>query len=120
MHPKEQLAERLGETYGFLSEIVDHKVESIKLSVAEKSALTISKVVTIAVMAFFGSFFLFFGLIALAFLLADADNYARGFGIVSGVMLLLLIIVFVLRRHLIVNPAVSRTIDLFFKSPKAD
>ena len=119
MQPKEQLAERLGEAYGFLNEVVDHKLESVKLSVAEKTALLTSKVLTGVVIAVFGSFFGFFGLIALAFLIAGAEDYATGFGIISLVMLVILLAIVLLRRYIIVNPAVSRVISLFFSDPKA-
>jgi len=119
MHAKEELAEKLGETYGYLNELFDHKVESYKLVVAEKSALTISKLLTVIVMTIFGVVMASFGLIALAFYLAgDMQNTARGFGIVALVMLVLLLLVFFFRRYIIVNPTVSKVIDLFFSKPK--
>lgn len=115
MHAKEELAEKIGETYGYLSEIIDHKVEAAKLSVAEKSALTISSVVTTIVLSIFGGVMFLFGLIALAFYLAgDMQSTARGFGLVALLMLGLLLIVFFLRRYLIVDPTVSKVISLFF------
>lgn len=121
MHAKEELAEKLGETYGYLSELFDHKVESYKLSVAEKSAVTISKLITIIIMTILGVVMAIFGLISLAFLLAgDMDSTARGFGIVALVMLVLLLLVFFLRRYIIVNPTVSQVINLFFSEPKND
>lgn len=115
--PKEQLAERLGETYGFVSELIDHKIERVKLAVAEKSALTVAKVLTAIVLTILGILTTIFGCIALAFLIAGADDFAIGFGIVTGVFLFLAILVLVLRRYLIVNPAVSRVISVFFSSP---
>lgn len=115
MHAKEELAEQLGEAYGYISEMLDHKIEEVKLAAAEKSALTVSKVLTAIVMGIFAIIMSIFGLISLAFYLAgDMQTTARGFGIVALVMLLLLILVFVLRRYIIVNPTVSKVIQLFF------
>jgi|GEM_PF-2006981 len=120
MHAKEELAEQLGEAYGYISEMLDHKIEEVKLAAAEKSALTVSKVLTAIVMGIFAIIMSIFGLISLAFYLAgDMQTTARGFGIVALVMLLLLILVFVLRRYIIVNPTVSKVIQLFFSdTPK--
>lgn len=115
MHAKEQLAEQLGEAYGYVSEMLDHKIEEVKLAAAEKSALTVSKILTAVVMTIFGVVMAIFGFISLAFYLAgDMETTARGFGIVALVMLVLLLLVFFLRRYIIVNPTVSRVIKLFF------
>ncbi|TXF90981.1 hypothetical protein FUA23_04045 [Neolewinella aurantiaca] len=120
MHAKEQLAEQLGEAYGFISEMLDHKVEEVKLAAAEKSALTISKLLTAVIMGILAIIMAIFGLISLAFLLAgDMQTTARGFGIVALIMLVLLVAVFFLRRYIIVNPTVTKVIELFFsEDPK--
>lgn len=120
MHAKEQLAEQLGEAYGFMSEMLDHKIEEVKLAAAEKSALTVSKLLTVVVMSLLAVVMSTFGLISLAFYLAgDMQSSARGFGIVALVMLVLLVLVFLLRRYIIVNPTVSTVINLFFsESPQ--
>lgn len=120
MQAKEQLAEQIGEAYGYISELLDHKLEEVKLAAAEKSALTISKVLTAVIMVLFGSVMATFGLISFAFYLAgDMQSSAKGFGIVALIMLALLLLVFVLRRYIIVNPTVTKVIQLFFsETPK--
>lgn len=119
MHAKDELIEKLGETYGYMSQMLDRKMEEYKLAAAEKSALTVSKLVTIIVMTILGVVMASFGLIAFAFYLAgDMQNSARGFGIVALIMLGLMVLVFLLRRFIIVNPAVSHTISLFFSEPE--
>lgn len=122
MHAKEELIEQLGETYGYISHLFDQKIEEYKLAAAEKSALTFSKVLTAIVMTILLVIMVTFGLISLAFSLAGDMPAARGFGIVALIMLVLMIIVFLLRRYLIVNPAVTKTISLFFaeSDKKAD
>jgi len=119
MQAKQELVEKLGESYGFVSEMIDHKIEGYKLVIAEKSALTISKLVTAVIMSILGIVMAIFGLISLAFYLAgDMQTTARGFGIVALVMLVLLLLIFFLRRYIIVNPTVSKVINLFFSEPK--
>jgi uncharacterized membrane protein YqjE len=120
MHAKDQLAEQIGEAYGYISEMLDHKIEEVKLAAAEKSALTVSKILTAIVMTLFGVLMSIFGLISLAFYLAgDMQRSAHGFGIVALIMLVLLILVFLLRRYIIVNPTVTKVIQLFFsETPK--
>jgi uncharacterized membrane protein len=94
-------------------------LESYKLVVAEKSALTISKLLTAIVMTIVGVVMATFGLISLAFYLAgDMQSSARGFGLVALIMLVLLVLVFFLRRYIIENPTVGRVIDIFFSETK--
>jgi ABC-type phosphate/phosphonate transport system permease subunit len=119
MHAKDELIEKLGETYGYMSHMLDRKLEEYKLAAAEKSAITVSKLITVIVMTILGVVMATFGLIAFAFFLAgDMQSSAKGFGIVALIMLILMMLVFVLRRHIIVNPAVAKTISLFFSEPE--
>ena len=117
MHAKEQLAEQLGEAYGYISELLDHKIEEVKLSAAERSAKTVSGVILALVLGILGGMALIFGLIGLAFWLASAGDTARGFAIVSLVLFVLLLVVFLARRLIIVNPTVTKVINLFFAEP---
>jgi ABC-type transport system involved in multi-copper enzyme maturation permease subunit len=121
MHAKEQLAEQLGEAYGYISEMLDHKIEEVKLSAAEKSALAVSKLLTVVVVTIFTVVISTFGLISLAFYFAgDMQSSARGFGIVALIMLVLLGLVFLLRRYIIINPTVAIVINLFFPEPSKE
>lgn len=116
MASREDLMENIGESFGYVNIMVDRKVEQLKLSVAEKSATTISGLLTTVILVVLGILVIIFGLIALAFLIAGGDNtaIAAGFGIVGLGMLILLIIIFLLRRQLIVNPTVAKVISIFF------
>lgn len=118
MPAKDELAEKIGETYGYVSELIDHKIETVKLSVAEKSATTISQVIMVAVMLVLGGSSALFGLVALAFWLGKVPQTAAGFGIVAGALLLLLLVIFLLRRQIIINPMVTRVIKVFFGDDK--
>lgn len=121
MASREELMENLGESFGYVNIMVDRKVEQLKLSVAEKSASTISGLITSIILIGLGSLSCLFGLIALAFLLAGGANMdvAIGFGIVALILAILLLLIYLLRRQLIVNPTVTKVISIFFdESPK--
>ena len=117
---KQTLAEQVGETVGYVNEIIDRKVEKIKISVAEKSATTVSGIIAGVVLGILGLMFSIFGLTTVAFYIAGRPEIAMGFGFVAVFLLLLLLLIFMLRNVLIVNPTVSKVINIFFneKDPK--
>ena len=116
MPAREDLMENLGESFGYVNIMVDRKVEQLKLTVAEKSATTISGIITTAILVGLGAQAVLFGLIALAFFITGEATHATaaGFGIVALILLALLVIVFLLRNTLIVNPTVRKVIGVFF------
>lgn len=116
MASREELMENLGESFGYINIMIDRKVEQLKLTVAEKSASTISGLITSIVLIGLGSLSGLFGLIALAFLFAGGESkpVATGFGIVALILAALLILIYLLRRQLIVNPTVTTVIGMFF------
>lgn len=114
---KDELLEQLGETYGYVSQLVEKKIDYFKLEAAETSANVMSGVITAVVMLILVLATLLFGLLTLALWLVDVfDSWAAGFGAVAGFLLLLTLLVFLLRRPLITNPAVSKTISAFFEN----
>lgn len=116
MAANKELLEDLGESFGYVNIMLDRKIEGIKLDIAEKSATTASGLITAVVLAVLGGATVLFGLISLAFLIAG-DQYssvAAGFGIVALILLVILILIYLLRRYLIVNPAVRKVIGIFF------
>ena len=119
LREKQPFAEQIGETVGYVSEIFDRKVESIKISVAEKSATTVSGIVLGVILGVLGLVFSVFGLATIAFWIAGMPDAVKGFGIIAAFLLLLLILIFLLRNKLIVDPAVSKVIDIFFGNDKA-
>lgn len=116
MPAKDELMENIGESFGYVNIMLDKKIEQTKLSVAEKSATTISGVITGLVLGVLGGTGATFGLIALAFLIAGDDfkPVALGFGIVSFALFVILGIIYLLKRQLIVNPAVRTVLGIFF------
>ncbi len=121
MQTKNQLLEQLGESFGYFSVLVDRKIEAYKLTVAERSALTAASIVVALILTLLGSATVLFALIALAFYLAgDMDSAARGFGLVTLILVGAFLLVLLLRRYLIVNPIIAKVIDIFFAEDKAE
>ncbi|MEL7162456.1 MAG: hypothetical protein AAFN92_16980 [Bacteroidota bacterium] len=114
MLSKDQLLEQLGESFGYVNALVDRKIEGIKLSAAEKSANAASGLITGLVLAGLGGMFSIFALLTLAFYLSGMADATKGFGIVSLGLLVMLILIVLLRRTLIVNPTVTKVINIFF------
>jgi len=114
METKDQLLEQLGESFGYINAMVDRKIEGIKLSAAEKSANAASGMITGLILAGIATLVLFFGLTTLAFQIADMPDAVRGFGIVTLILVAAFLLVFLLRRVLIVNPTVRAVINIFF------
>jgi hypothetical protein len=116
MQAKEELLEQLGESYGYVNRFVDKKIEYAKLNVAETSAKVISGVVTAIVLAVIGIITLIFALVTLALALMLAfDHPVYGFGLVTLILLAIFLLVLLLKKQLITNPAVSKVISAFFK-----
>ena len=114
---KEELLEQLGETYGYVQHLVEKKVDYFKLEMAEKSATTISGLITGVVLGVLGLITFFLALITLGFYLTSVmDSGTKGFGTVTLIMFVLLLLIFMLRRVLITDPAVSKVISSFFSN----
>lgn len=116
MQAKEELLEHLGESYGYVNRLVEKKLESVKLNLAETSAKTISGFVSGVVLAVLGLITLLFLLITLGFALSLAfDSHVFGFGAVAVILLVVFLLVLALKGVLITNPVVSRVITKFFE-----
>lgn len=115
MQAKEELLEQLGETYGYVSAFAEKRLTVLKLSAAEKSASIVSSLILLFVIIIMVSAVSLFALLALAFFFsAKLDSYVQGFGLVSLLLLAILVFIILLRKTLIVNPAVKSVIASFF------
>jgi hypothetical protein len=116
MQAKEELLEQLGESYGYVSRLVEKKIEYAKLNAAETSAKVVSGLITGIILAVIGLITLIFALVTLALALVMAfDNPVYGFGLVTLLLIVILLVVVLLKKQLITNPAVSKVISAFFK-----
>ena len=115
MQAKEELLEQLGETYGYVSDFAEKRLTILKLSAAEKSASTVSMLILFLIVLVLVSSVSLFAMLALAFYLSDHfDSYTKGFGLVSLILLFMMILIILLRKPLIINPAVKSVIASFF------
>lgn len=112
----DRLMENAGESVEYVRQYVQQQVKLTKLNVAETAATTISGVVTGLALGLVGLIALLFLSVAIACFIAQAmeDNYGVGFLIVFGFYALVGVLLFVLRRKLVTDPAVNSIIKKFF------
>lgn len=94
-------------------EYLELKIEYARLTAAEKVTVLLTATALAAVATLLGFAVLFFLMIAVAHWLGLMMSMALAYTIVTGFFLLLLVLVFVLRRQLIYDP-VSRFISKLF------
>ncbi len=103
-----------------VKEYVNNRMDSVKLSVAERSSAVLSAIIAmIVVMVVFVIFIVFTG-IALAFVFARlTGEYYWGFLIVAGIYLLIGILVWTLRAKLLQLPIMNAILHQLFKDEEA-
>lgn len=116
MKQMDEILESLGESYGYLTNYLNNRVDYLKLEAAETSALVISSLLTLFVISFMAVIVLGFGSVALALYLGTLlDNLALGFLIVTLAYFVITVLVFLLRHRLITNPLLTMVISKFFQ-----
>lgn len=110
------------ELAGTLNEYVDTRIESVKLEVAEKTAIVSANIITGIILAVFFSFFLALGSIALSILIgAWLGKLWAGFFITACIYLIITIVLWVNREKIIRLPVTNALIKQFFsKSDEQD
>lgn len=112
----EQLIELAGETLGYAREYIDNRIDYVKLDVSERSSIMASYAITIVICAFLMMIAMAMGLVALGLFLGSLfGNYALGFLAVMGICFLIILIVFILRKPLIMSPILSLLINKMYK-----
>ena len=97
--------EKLGDN---IKELVNVKLDSLKLTVAEKSSKVASNLISAIIVALIAIFFIVFFSVALAYFLAKVLNSTwAGFLIVSGIYLLAAIIIHFTKERLIRMPIMN-------------
>lgn len=100
-----------------VKEYVNTRVESVKLSVAEKSSALVANLVAGMLVAAVFLFFLIFAGIALALVLGEwTGKMWAGFLIVAGIYLLIGIIVWIAREKIIRLPVMNAMIKQLFSN----
>lgn len=121
MQAKEELLEQLGETYGYVSRLIEQRIEYFKLNLAEGVAKTASSLIGAIILFILGLITFIFALITLGFALTESfDSGVYGFGLVTIILLFLVFLIMLLRRMLITDPIVGKMINKFFEHEGKD
>jgi hypothetical protein len=104
-----------------IKELVNVKLDSVKLTVAEKSSKVASNIISAITVALTMIFFIVFFSVALAYFLADILNSTwAGFLIVSGIYLLAAIIVRLVKERMIRIPIMNSILSQLSKEDDDD
>lgn len=115
MGKKEELLEKLGESYGFLEQLVDNRVELFKIRATERSSKLIAGVVLALTMVVLLNFTVFCLLLAMGFGLAEwIGSPALAFLIMAVSFVLLAAIIYGFRQTIILNPTIRQVIKEFY------
>lgn len=99
-----------------IKEYVETKIELTKLQAAEKITDGFSSMVSVLIISFFGLIFLFIFSITLAILFSYITNsYLAGFGIVTAIFLLCVVLLSVYRTKLLKIPIMDFIIKFIFE-----
>lgn len=113
------LSQYLPEIKKELEDYVSKRIELLKLELVEGlSRFTSSLILKLGILYFMLLFLMFLSLAA-GFCFGEVlDSYALGFLIVAGFYLVLAILLYFFRAHLIERPVIKGFIRLFFKTGK--
>ncbi|MCD7901292.1 MAG: phage holin family protein [Bacteroides sp.] len=93
--------------------------EYTQLEITEKVTTIISSILLITIMAILGMIVLFYLSLAFVYLLAPyVGGLIVSFTITAGIVLLVMLMAYVFRQHLIITPLVNFLANIFAKKPK--
>jgi uncharacterized oligopeptide transporter (OPT) family protein len=117
----EKVFARTEELADNIKELINVKLDSVKLTVAEKSSKVASNLISAIIVALTMIFFIVFFSVALAYFLAEILNSTwAGFLIVSGIYLLAAIIVRLLKERAIRIPIMNSILSQLSKEDDND
>ena len=100
-----------------LKDYVNLRIELIKLKDIEKGVGIAASVITYLLIAILSIFMLFAGILALGFCLAElTGSNASGFGLLTGILLVIVIVLFVVKDKSIIKPLENKFIVNIFKN----
>lgn len=117
----EKVFAKTGELADNIKELVNVKIYSAKLTVAEKSSKVASNLISAIIVALIAIFFIVFFSVALAYFLAKVLNSTwAGFLIVSGIYLLAAVIVHLTKERVIRIPIMNSILSQLSKGDEDD
>lgn len=115
MSKKEELLEQLGESYGYVEQSIESRIELAKIKVTEKSAVALSSLVSIVILVLLLVFALFCLTVAAGFgLVSLLGSPGLAFLAMAGFFTLIGIILIIFRKSIITNPITSMIIQQIF------
>ena len=117
----ERVFEKTEELADNIKEFVNVKLDSVKLSVAEKSSKIVSNIIAGVIVAVTIICFIIFFSVALAYFLAGfIGNVWSGFLIVSAIYLLITVIILAFKERMIRLPLMNSILSQMFKEDEDD
>lgn len=109
------------ETYELFTNYVEDRILLLKIQAAEKSGKLISAIVTLAVIALFVFFILFFISMMGGYYFAELTGSTfYGFSIIAGIYVVLLLVFLLLNKTLISRGIINMVIRIFFEKSHAE
>lgn len=110
--------ENLEQFYAELKKFIELKFEYYQISLVEKLTRIISALLILFTVMVLSLVILFYLLFALAYALEPAIGYIASFSCVAGLFLILLLIFFIFRKKLVVNPILRFMVKIFYDETK--
>ena len=99
-----------------VKEYVNNHINSVKISVAEKTSGILANIIAVAIVLTVFLFFIIFSSVALAYAFAKlTGEYYWGFLIVAGIYLLIGVLVWALKEKLLRMPIMNSILHQLFK-----
>lgn len=112
---RDDLLVTAGETIAYAEDYIDTKLEIVKLTVAERGSKTAADLIAGAAVGLLALIALSMFTIALAIVIGNAlGSAAWGFTIIGIVFVALAVIIFLLRKHLLINPLLKALLSSLF------
>src|ERR1044072_9050348 len=109
------------DTYSLFTSYVEDRILLLKIQAAEKSGRLFSALVTLAVVALFVFFILFFISMMRGYYFAELTGSTfYGFSIIAGIYILLLLIFLLLNKTIISRRIMNMVIRIFFERSSAE
>ncbi len=119
--PSDDFLERAGESAGFIRAYIKQQKDLLRLEVAEKTSIITSTLVVGIIMLGLISLVLVLGTITAGYYLgALLDDTGLAFLLLTGAFLLIALLIYALRRPLIVNPVLKLILQTFEEDSPED
>lgn len=118
MFTDDKSIENIQQLFAEFKKFLVFQKEYTKLELTEKLTILLSTLIMILVLTILGMVALFYLLFALAYILEPlVGGLMVSFGIIAGINIILIAIIYFFRRQLIISPMVNFLANLFLNDP---